>query len=78
MNRLLVTLLSFSFALAGASHAQTTKKQTIVLTNGTTLVGELVAESATEVTFRDSVLGTLQFSRGHHLPRGSRGHRRPA
>lgn len=62
MNRLLVTLLSFSFALAGASHAQTTEKQTIVLTNGTTLVGELVAESATEVTFRDSLLGTLKFS----------------
>lgn len=62
MNRLLITLFSFSLALAGATHAQTTEKQMIVLTNGTTLVGELVAESATEVTFRDSVLGTLQFS----------------
>ena len=62
MNRLLITLLSFSFALACASHAQTTEKQTIVLTNGTTLVGELVAESASEVTFRDSLLGTLKFS----------------
>jgi putative salt-induced outer membrane protein YdiY len=62
MNRLLITLFSFSLALAGATHAQATEKQTIVLTNGTTLVGEVLAESATEVTFRDSVLGTLQFS----------------
>lgn len=62
LKKIFIALLSFSFALTGASHAQTDEKQTIVLTNGTILVGEVVAESATKVTFRDSVLGTLQFS----------------
>lgn len=60
MKRLLRALPAFSLMLLSAALGRAAEAQTVVLANGTTLVGEIVSESASELTFKDSVLGLVK------------------
>ena len=60
MKRLLRALAAFSLMLLSAALGRAAEAQTVVLANGTTLVGEIVSESASELTFKDSVLGLVK------------------
>lgn len=59
MKRLLRALPAFSLILLSAALGRAAEAQTVVLANGTTLVGEVIAESADHLTLKDAVLGTL-------------------
>ncbi len=59
MKRLLRALPAFSLMLLSAALGRAAEAQTVVLANGTTLVGEVIAESADHLTLKDAVLGTL-------------------
>ena len=60
MKRLLRALPAFSLILLSAALGRAAEAQTVILANGTTLVGEIVSESASELTFKDSVLGLVK------------------
>lgn len=60
MKRLLCTLFpTLSLLLLAVAVCRAAEVQTVVLTNGTTLVGEVAGESAEHLIFKDAVLGTL-------------------
>lgn len=59
MNRLLRVLPVLSLLLLAAGLSRAAEVQTVTLTNGTTLVGEVVGASADHLTLKDAVLGTL-------------------
>ena len=59
MTRLLRSLLALSLLFLATGLGRAAAVQTVVLANGTTLVGEVIAESADHLTLKDPVLGTL-------------------
>lgn len=59
MKRLLRVLPLLSLLLLAAGASRAAEVQTVILANGTTLVGEIVSESADHLTLKDAVLGTL-------------------
>lgn len=61
MQRYLNSLFCLCLPLITCPLSRAADLDTLVLVHGTTLVGEILAESATEVTFRDAILGVLKF-----------------
>ncbi len=59
MKRLLRLLPALSFLLLCTGLGRAAEVRTLVLTNGTTLVGEVVGQSTDHLTLKDAVLGTL-------------------
>jgi len=53
-------LLAFLLLISMTAHA--VNADTITLKNGTTLVGKIITESEGKVTFKDSILGNIEFA----------------